>query len=312
MLPKARIEWPGGKAFAFTIVDDTDVSTVKNTKPIYDLLAENGLYTTKTVWPLSTQDRPFTGGDSLENPEYREWILDLQRQGFEIALHGVADGSSNRQRVIQGLDRFKEWVGHDPSIHINHVGQAEGVYWGISRLDPAVNWIYGAYRRRKKSTAYRGADENSPYFWGDVCRERIRYVRNLVFVDINTLKMDPLMPYYDPLRPFVRGWFSASYGSGVDRFCQLISEKNQDKLRQEGGACIAYTHFGSSFYPIKDEFRRLIRRLGSLPGWFVPTTTLLDYLGSVRGWHNVADHKRTLKKMQWRWLLQQIQRKTGS
>ena len=47
-----RFEFPQGKRFAFTIVDDTDVATVANVKPLYDLLHELGFRTTKTVWPL--------------------------------------------------------------------------------------------------------------------------------------------------------------------------------------------------------------------------------------------------------------------
>jgi hypothetical protein len=44
------MNWPNNKDFAFTIIDDTDNSTVSNVKPIYNLLADLGLKTTKTVW----------------------------------------------------------------------------------------------------------------------------------------------------------------------------------------------------------------------------------------------------------------------
>ena len=66
------VRWPQGKSFAFTIVDDTDESTIENTKPVYDVLAGLGFRTTKTVWPL----RPHTKGHypygSLEDDRYRE------------------------------------------------------------------------------------------------------------------------------------------------------------------------------------------------------------------------------------------------
>src|SRR5579872_5459683 len=64
-----HIEWPGGKKFAFTIIDDTDLSTRQNTEPVYDFLAENGFRTTKTVWPLHSVGKKNCGGDTLEDAE---------------------------------------------------------------------------------------------------------------------------------------------------------------------------------------------------------------------------------------------------
>jgi hypothetical protein len=207
--PGPAIKWPEGKCFAFTIVDDTDCSTVENTKPIYDLLAENGLRTTKTVWPLTRREGAITGGDSLENSYYRDWVLDLKNAGFEIAMHGVADESSCRERIAAGFKYFREAIDEDPSIYTNHAGQTEGVYWGGARFDPPVRWAYEFMRRKHSREAFAGIDLDSPYFWGDFC-QRLKYVRNLVFTDINTLKMDPLMPYHDPSRPYVRSWFGSA------------------------------------------------------------------------------------------------------
>ncbi len=300
------IRCPDGKKFAFTIIDDTDVSTVENARPIYDLLSENGLRTTKTVWPLQPSARAITGGDSLDNPEYREWVQDLRKRGFEIALHGVADGSSSRARIIEGLDEYKRILGEYPVVHVNHVGQSEGIYWGADRFDFPVRWLYRLYRRQCGSEPDSfGADEVSPHFWGDLCRKRLKYVRNMVFQDINTLKMDPLMPYHDPRRSYVRHWFSSSYGSGINAFCEMISEANQDRLEAEGGACILYSHLGSTFYPLRADLKHLIRRLSERDGWFVPVTTLLDFLGTQRGWCDVSQHRTTFQMMQWNWFLQQ-------
>ena len=301
------VVWPEGKKFAFTIIDDTDVSTVRTTKPLYDLLAENGLSTTKTVWPLQPAENSVTGGDSLEDPEYRQWVLDLKERGFEIALHGVSDGSSSRERVIQGMDRFRDTLGSDSPIYVNHVGQAEAIYWGPARFDPPVRWIYQAYRKSRHSQAFEGMDQSSPYFWGDICQKRTKYVRNFVFSDINTLKMDPLMPYHDARRPFVHYWFSSSYGSNSEAFCQLLSEENQDRLVEEGGACIVYAHFGT-FHPLGARFKALVRRIAKLPGWFPTASRLLDFLGTRRGWRDAENHKMALQRMQWKWLLDQTVR----
>src|SRR5262249_18119959 len=169
------LQWPGGKRFAFTIVDDTDRSTVANVGPVYDFLHEQGLATTKTVWPIEPLTAPRTGGQSLEDADYRSWVLELQRRGFEIALHGVADGSSSRERVIAGLSQFKNVVGCSPRIHVNHVGQEECLYWGNDRLDGVLGKLYGLWERSKR-TAHKddssGHKESSSFFWGDLCEEK--------------------------------------------------------------------------------------------------------------------------------------------
>src|SRR5919109_3806642 len=113
----APIAWPDGKAFAFTIVDDTDGSTMENVPPVYALLADLGLRTTKSVWTLAGDLRD---GLACDDARYREWCLRLQEQGFEIALHNVASRSSPRARTIEGLDRFRDIFGADPSVHVNH------------------------------------------------------------------------------------------------------------------------------------------------------------------------------------------------
>ena len=105
--------------------------------------------------------------------------------------------------------------------------------------------------------------ENSAYFWGDLYRETITFVRNFVFTDINTMKMDPLMPYHDSRKPYVPYWFSASAGINVEEFCQLLNERNQDRLLEEGGACIAYSHLAFGFYrdgQLNPRFVELMRR----------------------------------------------------
>ncbi len=308
-----KIAWPQDKRFAFTIIDDTDLSTAENIGPVYDFLYENGFITTKTVWPLSPQGVPIGGGDSLENDGYRNLILDLKAKGFEIALHGVSDESSPRHRIIEGLKKFEDVIGYAPRIHVNHTGQADCIYWGADRFDGAVKLIYNLARKYLigSDSKFYGQAEDSAYFWGDLCLEKITFVRNFIFNDINTLKMDPLMPYHDPRRPYVPYWFSASAGFNLEEFCRLLNERNQDRLLEEGGACIAYTHLAFGFYKdgkLNPRFVELMRRLAGLPGWFVPVSTLLDYIGEHKGWRSVNGGRYALSGMQWRWLLQKIRR----
>jgi len=37
-MPSRSLEFPYGKRFAFTVLDDTDVATVQNVAPVYALL----------------------------------------------------------------------------------------------------------------------------------------------------------------------------------------------------------------------------------------------------------------------------------
>jgi hypothetical protein len=89
--------FPENKTFAFTILDDTDLSSVENISSIYCLLTELGMRTTKTVWPLASVNEGRYGGSSLQDPEYLHFILKLKDLGFEIALHNVPNHDSTRE-----------------------------------------------------------------------------------------------------------------------------------------------------------------------------------------------------------------------
>jgi hypothetical protein len=302
------VRWPQGKSFAFTIVDDTDESTIENTKPVYDVLASLGFRTTKTVWPL----RPHTKGNypygSLEDDRYREWITDLQQAGFEIALHGVADEPSCRDRIITGLDGFRDVMGAYPRMHVNHVGQYENLYWYHDRLVGPPRWIYriAEQLRKKRSAVSLGHDPHSAYFWGDLAKSRVEYVRNFTFAEINTLKVDPWMPYHSPMHPYVNFWYSASQATDARRFAEIMTEEKQDQLAAESGCCILYTHFGFRFVNqgrIDERFIRIMKRLASLGGYFAPASVLLDFLRTRETWKpRIAPFD--LQQLQWRWLLE--------
>jgi len=81
------VEFPDGKEFAFTIVDDTDNATVENVKPVYDHLYNCGLRTTKTVWVYPPQEGNSFTGECLLDENYFQFMKELQERGFEIALH---------------------------------------------------------------------------------------------------------------------------------------------------------------------------------------------------------------------------------
>jgi hypothetical protein len=306
--------WPEGKSFAFTIVDDTDSATLPRVRPVYDFLRENGFLTTKTVWPLKPVGPPTLGGGTLQDPEYCQWILELQQAGFEIAFHGASAETSLRARTLEGLEYFRTVLGQYPRLHANHVGQREAIYWGEARLDGLAATVYRlAHRLRGKVRRFYGHDETTDYFWGDFCRDRVTYVRNFTFHDINTTKQDGLMPYRDPRRPYVAYWFSSTFGPVGEEFCKTISEANQDRLVEEGGGCIMYAHLAYGFSDdgrVAPTFARLMKRLAGLKGWFVPASIMLDHLRRLPGWRREPDPGQ-LRRLQWRWLLSQMRHGTG-
>jgi len=298
------LQFPDGAGFAFTVMDDTDVATVENVRPVYRLLESLGMRTTKTVWAVGCEEgsENFSLSETMDDPHYRDFVLDLHVRGFEIAFHGATMETSRRERTARALERLGGLLGAPPRVHANHSFNRENVYWGAGRLDdPALRLLYGTVLRHG-ARLYEGHRPGSPYWWGDLCVEQIEYVRNLTFSEINLQRVNPSMPYRDPNRPYVRWWFSATDAEDVREFNDLLRPENQERLAAEGGVCIVATHFGKGFgaggqpHP---ETRRLLELLARRHGWFPPVGELLDWLrarhngdGLPAGeWH----------RMQWRW-----------
>jgi len=306
--------FPNNKRFAFTIFDDTDFCTVENVLPVYRFLTEIGFKTTKSVWPLGpVADAPINGV-SLQNRRYLRFILWLQSEGFEIGLHNVQDNDAVREITERGLGEFKTLVGHNPRTHSNHAGNRDCIYWGDSRLKgPTLRLGYNLATRYSRYNYFKGHVQDSSHFWGDLCRERIDYVRNFVFDEINLDRINPTLPYHDPGKSFVNFWFSSSEGGDVDSFCKILGEANQDRLEAEEGICIIYTHFAKGFSKdglLHEDFARLMRRLAKMNGWFVPVSMLLDHLRfSRRGNHDIPP--RELGAMERRWFLTKLQNGTS-
>lgn len=296
------IRWPGGKAFAFTIFDDTDHSTLDNAPRVYELLAELGFRTTKSVWPLTGTGVPRVGGATCEDGAYAAWAQTLQRRGFEIALHNVAPQTSSREQTIHGIERFGELFGQAPTTHTNHTGCREAIYWGDQRLSGVNRVAYNLLNRGRTRGVFEGQVDTSPLFWGDICQTTLKYVRNFVHGDVNTLAYCPQMPYHDPERPYVNYWFASTEGPDIEAFVRTLSEANQDRLEAEGGACIMYTHFGAGFVAdgrVDARFERLMRRLSAKDGWFVPVATLLDFLLDANGRQVINAAERSTLERRW-------------
>ena len=252
-------------------------------------------------------------GETCEaNPSYLAHCQELQARGFEIGFHNASPSDNLRQDTIDGFDLFKEFFGHDPISAANHYNH-EALYWGPERLSGLRRSMYNMVTFHRKSGVHHGHVESDPSFWGDVCRDRVRYFRNFVYSDINTLKQCPLMPYYNPLQPYVRGWFASTEGANRHAFVAAIAESNQDRLEEEGGACIMYTHFAHGFCEhgkLNPRFVELMTRLAKKGGWFVPVAKLLGHLESQNGGVcTLTDAERG--HLEWRWLAEKIFRGTS-
>jgi hypothetical protein len=304
MISNPTIKWPEGKRFAFTIFDDTDFATLKRIQPVYALLHDLGFRTTKSIWPVRGDGQPICGGSTCEDARYLKWALRLQSAGFEAGYHLTTFHSSNREQIIDGFTKFEDRLGTAPMTMANHFGCNEAIYWGSNRLTGPNRALYNLLTRFHRKEISFGHVEGSDHFWGDVCKARIKFVRNFVFREINTLKACPMMPYHDALRPYARNWFASSEGPEVRSFCRTINEAAQDRLEEEGGACIMYSHLASGFYKdgaIDPQFKRLMQRLSRKQGWFVPVSTLLEFLLKEKGSHEISETERNNMERRWLW-----------
>jgi len=313
---RIRPTWPGGASFAFTVFDDTDMTTLVNGPPVYDVLTDLGLSITKSVWPVAPAGKPRTGGTTCADPAYVDWVLGLQEAGHEIGYHNASDHTSTREQTIAGIDRFAELFGHDPRIGADHSANVEAVYGGPRRLTGPRGWLYErgskiTHPNRKHGV---GHEPESEYFWGDVLHERIDYWRNFTFFDINTLGPCPMLPFHDPVRPYVKWWFASSHAPHLEPFLDLVSPENLDRLEEEGGVCIVYTHFGVNFAPdgkLDPRFAPALERIASRNGWFAPASEVLDHLRTANGAGQDID-RRARSRMENRWVRDQLRGRGGA
>jgi hypothetical protein len=294
------MKWPYNKDFAFTIIDDTDKATIQNITPVYDYLASKNLITTKTVWVYPSRDK-YTG-QTIQDEDYLSYHLKLERQGFEIQLHNVGSGIFKRDEIINGFTLFKEKLGRYPSMQINHASNRDNIYWGYKRHGIILRSLRKLFKG--KTIRFFGDEIESDCFWGDLSKTHLRFIRNRVFNGINTLKYDPRMPFAEKKnKPYSNYWFSASDGGTVKEFNHLITKSNVDKLIQQKGLCIVYTHFAYGFVDTRGElnktFKENIDYLSKQNGWFVPATEILEYLLSQKGKKSVGSIYINMLDIKW-------------
>jgi hypothetical protein len=298
---RPKVEWPSGRKFAFTIIDDTDMATLENIRPIYNLLDELNMKTSKTVWVFPTEhpEEPENNGDTISDAGYLEFVRDLKKKGFEIAFHCARGGSSKRKDTEIALRQFKDMIGDYPRIHINHLYNKENLYWGKYKLDC---FLLKAFYSLTQKGDYYGHNEESEYFWGDLARETISYSRFFHFDEIDVLKIYSGIPFHDPRRPYINDWFIGSDGTNRESFVKLLRPENLDRLEKGGGLCIVYTHLGKEFCAeskVKDEVVARLRDVASRDGWFAPVSDILDYIRQNYGDHTISRKDHVFLEHRW-------------
>lgn len=277
-------KYPGNKSFAFTILDDTDDATLENVKPIYDLLTELGMRTTKTVWPMSCSEGSslFFAAETLQDADYLEFVKGLVSSGFELASHGATMESSLRSRTKEGLDFLEKEFECEVTMYCNHGFNLENIYWGLDRYQILpVRMITGILRRLSHRANYLGHVKGTPYFWGDLCHEKFKYIRNFTFDKLDISDVPPGYPYRLKSTPYVNYWFSTADAPNSNSFNKLVTEEAIDAMVRNQGYTIISTHLGKGFVKngkVDGRVTEILTYISQQSGWFVPVSTLLDHL----------------------------------
>ena len=105
--------YPDNKDFIFTIFDDTDVATLDSIRPIYDYLYSLRIFTTKSVWPLNTdQTKEIKAGNYvvIGHGELVHWF------------RHIIDSSKDRSSFMKETNRTNKFDETETTIVITPAG----------------------------------------------------------------------------------------------------------------------------------------------------------------------------------------------
>lgn len=281
-----KLSWlPDSYQAAVAITDDPDNGDILAFKTMYDFLMSIDFPTTRAMWVYKNAEPTGTPplkinftAPLLTESECLDYCKVLTKKGFEICLHGASSGNNNRFQTIDALNFLAKEI-NPSSVYICHSKNAENLYWDVRTANSAIEKkILQLYT---KNICF-GEVVDSPYFWGDICREKIRFIRMFRTRAVNTLSFNPSMPYHDFSKPFVNFWFSATKGY----IPTLFTESNIDKLCEQHGASILYQYMHKyiiSTSVIKDEVKRALERVaGDSRILKKPASFILERLKSMQ------------------------------
>ena len=239
---RSKLMYPGNTEFAFTILDDTDDTTVENGRPVYDLLTELGIRTTKTVWTYDAAPEnrgPYFAGETISSPEYLKWVHQLNNIGFEIAFHNATMGPSVRKETISALDFLENEFGKTVRLHCNHGQNRENLRWGINRYNSFVlKKLFGVVAKIISFPTFDGDNPDSPYYWADIAAERLSYIRAFTFRRLNCMDIPPGRPFRDSKNQISPLYFNTADAPDIMAFNKLVNPVTIDRLRKQGGWAI--------------------------------------------------------------------------
>jgi hypothetical protein len=280
------LRWPFPYRFAFAITDDPDQSTVDRVRVIYDYCLSLGIRPTRCTWVFKPRRTcgllhrsPPDDGVALDDPRYLELCRRLANSGIEFGVHGVSSGDNTREDVREGLDRFNRVFGRDPSVLCHHKHNAENIHWGESFFVSRIARRLVRPLLPSGTERYEGSLDGSPYFCGDLIRERVRYVRLFRTMGLDVLTKNPSMPFHLPSRPHVKYWFSAVAQDLIA--CRRVNRRSLDRLARGDGLLLLYAHMAEhlvdSMGGVHPEAQRAFEQLAERRDvWMASVTEVLD------------------------------------
>lgn len=278
--------WPKGKKAAFAIIDDTDDAVMPDIARVYDILINNGVKSTKTVWVYPVRDKHlFKGATLTSDAEYAMFVKNLVSLGFEIGLHNVGSGDFSREEILEGLEIFRNTLGFYPNIHVNHSYNKDNIYGGDKRfsfpLNLIVRYLFSGY------TGFEGEIPSSKHFWGDAHKRLIKFSRSYEIDNFNLLGTCKF-PYADSqYSDFCNQFYPTVFCPNQDMFVRKVTRQNVEKLISENGCSIVYTHLG--YYAerggVDQGFIDSINMLSEYKSdiWFATVGEILNHLERVQG-----------------------------
>jgi len=303
--------YPGGKRFAFSVFDDTDVATLESIRPLYDVLDRLGIITTKSVWGIDHEGRSdYEGSETLDDAQYSQYVKSLHERGFEIGYHCATMQSATRTHIERSLTNYNKLLDKYPSIYAAHSTNKDNLYWGIDRFSLTLSkWLYLLLGGEREGY-FQGHLPESEYFWGDLAKQHLEYARSFTFTNANLLKLNTPVVYRRKDTPWVKNWFVTSDAENVEEFNALIDSSCQNELEEQGGLCIISTHFGKGFVDndiVNATTMKLLEELSKRDCWFAPVSDLLGFYVDRFGCHELSTTQ--LYRLELGWFFDSLKRR---
>ena len=227
------------KTFDIILTNDPDHGLTHDYVPIFKSLSSMGLKVTTGVFcTIEPWDEHPNASKSLakhcrkdethalDDPAYKDLMLEIQSLGHEIAYHGYSQISNTREKFEEGLEIFKDVFGKYPFTYIEHGGNPK-------KHDIAMC--------KKETLAMDGANSNSKYFVQDIIVDKINCTwayHDLLDGDYNLKTPKELFYNENGMLLFKR--------HRMNHFINILNNESTDF--SENKLFIGYTHFGYQGY----------------------------------------------------------------